>query len=239
MGIHGDAREAMTFRPMPLLTVLSVVSLVILMMLGSWQYQRYSEKMARPAIAQIDDEVARLEIAIDRAVAGNIQQVYGFADSEPIWRRYAPGYVVGTDTPVLVMIEATGGAVPVAEAISDLPSSISYDGILARKVQNNSAFNAKDNPDEDQWYTLAPDQMWRNLGLPGEPLVAEPIIMTVKNASDLSQSRLTANPYAFAKAIDPLPPERHFGYALTWWGMALGLIGVYVALHRSRGRLKF
>jgi surfeit locus 1 family protein len=47
------------------------------------------------------------------------------------------------------------------------------------------------------------------------------------------------NPYAFAKPLDPLPPERHFGYALTWWGMAIGLLGVYLALHHSKGRLRF
>jgi len=229
----------MTFRPMPVLTVLSVLCLIILVVLGNWQYQRYSEKMLQPSDEQIIETVERVEIEIDRSHAGNVQQVYGFADSEPIWRRYAPGRLTARDLPVLVMVEATGGAKPVPATIASLPTTLSFEGIVAEKIANDSAFNAQDDPGNDQWYSLAPERIWANLGLEGEPLVAEPVIMTVRNAADLTQSRLTPNPYAYAKPIDPLPPERHFGYALTWWGMAIGLIGVYVALHRARGRLKF
>jgi len=230
----------MTFRPMPVLSVLSAISLIILILLGSWQYERYSDKIASGPVEDLVEEVAtRLEIEIDQDFEGNIQQVYGFADSEPIWRRYAPGRLAETGELVLVMVEATAGAQPVAGALSDLPPSVSYEGILAQRQPSRGAFNAKDDPDADQWYTLAPARIWTNLGLEGDPLVAEPIIMTVRNAADLELSRLTVNPYAYSKPLDPLPPERHFGYALTWWGMALGLIGVYVALHRARGRLKF
>ena len=238
MGVDGNPRK-MTFRPMPLLTLLSVISLGILILLGNWQYQRYSDKIAQPAEATVAEQPERLDIELERDSAGNIQHVYGFADSEPIWRRYAPGRLSGSGERILVMVEATGGATSLPAPLSSLPETISYEGILARKVASSSAFNAQDNPDADEWYSLAPDLIWTHLGLEGTPLVAEPVVMTVRNAADLSQSRLTPNPYAFATPLDPLPPERHFGYALTWWVMALGLIGVYVALHRARGRLKF
>jgi surfeit locus 1 family protein len=36
-----------------------------------------------------------------------------------------------------------------------------------------------------------------------------------------------------------LPPQRHFGYAITWWGLAIALIGVYLAFHYQKGRLRF
>ena len=238
MGVDRDTRK-MTFRPMPVLTVLSGLSLAILILLGTWQYERYAEKKAAPSGQQVEAVVTRLELSIDRSEAVNIQQVYGFADSEPIWRRYVPGTVNATGEPVLIMVEATGGAQPVAGTVANLPATVAFDGILARKQASASAFNANDNPEADQWYALAPARIWAHLGRDGDPLVAEPIIMTVRNAADLDQSRLTANPYAYSKPLDPLPPERHFGYALTWWGMALGLLGVYVALHRARGRLKF
>lgn len=229
----------MTFRPMPILTALSALSLAILLLLGTWQYQRYSEKISAPVEEVIDEVAERLNIDINLDHPGNVQQLYGFADSEPIWRRYAPGILSATGEAVLVMVEATGGAQPVPAAISSLPKNVSYEGILTRKQASSSAFSANDAPEDDEWYALSPRRIWSNLGLEGDPRVAEPIIMTVRNAADLSQSRLTPNPYAYSKPLDPLPPERHFGYALTWWGMALGLIGVYVALHRARGRLKF
>ena len=40
----------MTFKPLPILTLFSVVALAILITLGNWQYARYHEK--RAAIGQ-------------------------------------------------------------------------------------------------------------------------------------------------------------------------------------------
>ncbi|MEM7328544.1 MAG: SURF1 family cytochrome oxidase biogenesis protein [Pseudomonadota bacterium] len=229
----------MTFRPMPVLTVLTLASLIILILLGNWQYERYTDKLTNPDAAEQAETSQKLRVEIDLAHPGNVQQVYGFADSEPIWRRYAPGQIEGTGETVLVMVEATGGAQPIPALISTLPDSITLDGLIAAKSPSSSAFSGRDDPDADLWYTLDRTKLADRLGLAEAPRVVEPIVMSVRNASDLSQSRQTLNPYAFSRPVDPLPPERHFGYALTWWGMALGLIGVYVALHHSRGRLRF
>lgn len=229
----------MTFRPMPLLTGLSLVSLVILVLLGNWQYERYAEKMARPAASERVDVPEPLNIKITTDHGGQVQQVYGFADSEPIWRRYAPGTLIGTDELILVMVEATGGPEAVALEIADLPETLSFEGVLSDREASDSAFSARDEPEAGIWYRLNPAGMAEMLAITPVPRVAEPIVMTVRNASDLSQARQTLNPYAYSKPLDPLPPERHFGYALTWWGMAFALIGVYLALHRARGRLKF
>ena len=45
------------------------------------------------------------------------------------------------------------------------------------------------------------------------------------------------NPFAQPGGSDVLPPERHLGYALTWWGLAGALVGVYLAFHARQGRL--
>lgn len=229
----------MSFRPMPILSLCSLVSLVILVLLGNWQYARYSEKMAAPPPQTQADKSERLVIEIARDNPNNAQQVYGFADSEPVWRRYVPGRVQGSDEIVLAMVEATGGAQPIATTISSFPETVTFEGIVSVKSSSSSSFSGRDEPEKDLWYTLDPTKLSARLGLSATPRVAEPVVMTVRNANDLSQARQTLNPYAFSKPVDPLPPERHFGYALTWWGMALGLIGVYVALHRAQGRLTF
>ena len=238
MGIDRKARR-MKFRPMPILTAMSVLCLIILILLGNWQYARYSEKIANPTPQEQIETGERLELVIDGSASGMAQQVYGFADSEPIWRRYVPARLVGSGEAVLAMVEATGGAQPVPVSLQDLPEKAIFEGVVSLKTASQSGFAGRDDPENDIWYTLDPAKLAERLGLDGSPRVAEPIIMTVRNADDLSQSRQTFNPYAFAKPVDPLPPERHFGYALTWWGMALGLIGVYVALHRAQGRLTF
>ncbi len=229
----------MTFRPMPILTALSVVSLVILVLLGNWQYERYSEKINAPPIEEQVEERTLLRVLIDTSHPGYAQQVYGFANSEPIWRRYVPGTLETTGETVIAMVEATGGPEPVPVRLSDLPETVTYEGVVSIKQPSNSAFASTDAPSENIWYSLNPEKLAKNLGLAGVPKVVEPVQMTVLNALDTTRARQTLNPYAFAKPLDPLPPERHFGYALTWWGMALGLFGVYVALHRARGRLKF
>ena len=229
----------MTFRPMPILTALSTISLIILITLGNWQYARYADKMANPTAIEQAQERKEISVTIDRAHPGNVQQVYGFADSEPIWRRYAPGTIQTSGEKVLVMVEATGGATPVPAAISDLPETVLFEGLVAEREVSSSRFSGRDDPANDTWYGLDPIALKDHLGLDETPKVAEPVLMSVRNAADTSQVRETFNPYAFAKPVDPLPPERHFGYALTWWGMALGLIGVYVALHHARGRLRF
>jgi len=229
----------MTFRPMPILTVLTGISLGILVLLGNWQYGRYAEKMARPPLAEQTNESVLISVAIDVESKANAQQVYGFADSEPIWRRYAPGTLDPSGDTVLVMVEATGGASPVPIAIRDLPETITFDGFVSDRAASGSAFAGRDDPENDIWYSLDPSALANRLDLSETPRVVEPVVMPVRNADQLSQVRQTLNPYAFAKPIDPLPPERHFGYALTWWGMAIGLIGVYLAFHHSSGRLRF
>ncbi|MEO1554619.1 MAG: SURF1 family cytochrome oxidase biogenesis protein [Pseudomonadota bacterium] len=224
---------------MPLLTVLSVISLGILILLGNWQYSRYADKMSNPTIAEQSEEKTTIRVVIDRTHPGQAQQVYGFANSEPIWRRYVPGVLEDSREPVLVMLEATGGAAPVPVSMADLPASVTFEGFVATRRASSATFAGRDDPENNIWYRLDPDEMAARLGLDQAPRIAEPVIMRVRNATDLTQDRNTLNPYAFAKPVDPLPPERHFGYALTWWGMALGLIGVYGALHHSRGRLRF
>ncbi len=39
-----------------------------------------------------------------------------------------------------------------------------------------------------------------------------------------ADGRATPNPFALAPGADALPPARHLGYALTWYGLALVLL---------------
>ena len=51
--------------------------------------------------------------------------------------------------------------------------------------------------------------------------------------------RAVSNPFALAPGADVLPPARHLGYAITWYGLALVLLAIYFAYHSSVGRLSF
>ena len=107
----------MSFRPLPLMSVLTIVSLAILIWLGNWQYGRYSEK-----VGKAPEEAAQFGpvlVDVDTANPGNTQQVYGIVDGEAVWRRYLPGRIDGQGELVLVLWDATSGTRPVPMAISD------------------------------------------------------------------------------------------------------------------------
>ncbi len=230
----------MTFRPMPLLTVLSLASLVILVLLGNWQYARYQAKLASLAQVTVEKQAEMLQLTIDISNPGEAQNVYGVMDGEPVWRRYVPAFLAD-GTLVMALLDATGGPNTVALSIGDLDASYVRQANILMRPTSRGAFALQDQPDTDEWYTFDADKLARNLGYKTDSAVpvVESLVVTVRNSADLNRARRTDNPYAFMEVLDPLPPERHFGYALTWWGMALGLIGVYLVFHHSNGRLRF
>ena len=227
----------MTFKPMPLLSVLTIASLIILVMLGNWKYARYAEKKAQGQVE--NDPFQTLSVEVDTSNAGFAQQVYGIVDGEAIWRRYVPGRINGDGPVVLLLWDAVAGTDPIPLQISDLSDFEGRANAFERPAQRGGLAGGS-NPERDLWYGFNAELMLNNLGYAQEAgRVVEPDTMRVVLGSDMSRSRTTENPYAMLTGRDPLPPERHFGYALTWWGMAIGLIGVYIAFHRSQGRLKF
>lgn len=229
----------MTFRPMPVLSLLSVISLGILIWLGNWQYARFETKRAPDyqdggALAQFETVTMRLH----PGATGNVQNVQAILTGETVWRRYVP-VLIGEEL-ALYPYEAIGGINPVGQALGavDLPDEATVN--MFRKPAERGVFTAKDQPEQDMWFTRDGAAMAANMGLDGQdPLYAEPRQLTVRLGADESRVRAADNPYAYAQTRDPLPAERHFGYALTWWGMAIGLLGVYLVFHHSRGRLRF
>jgi len=221
----------MTFRPLPVMTALAVASLVILVLLGNWQYERYSEKRSAapedlPDLVEISGTVPDLP---DRSV----QHVYGIADAEPIWRRYVPLRLSGSGETVLLALDATGGPRPVQ---SSVPDGLDYSGAV-RLFERDSRSSQRNRPEDNSWYVFDLQGILDAYALgPEVERVAEPVELVIRNADDLTRTRTTANPYGAPQPIDDLPPERHFGYALTWWGLAVALFVMYFVFHASQGR---
>ncbi|MEM1037158.1 MAG: SURF1 family cytochrome oxidase biogenesis protein [Pseudomonadota bacterium] len=230
----------MTFRPMPILTVLSIISFAILIMLGNWQYERYSQK-ADPAFK---DGAAlatfeTVEVMLHPDAAGNVQQVNAILNGEAVWRRYVP--VLIESEAAMLALDATGGIDPIAMPLNavQIPATLRVNRF--KKPAQRSWVTNPDRPEQDIWFTRDAAGMAANTGLTidGDPFLAEPEFLIVRFAEDLSRTRQADNPYAYEQTRDPLPAERHLGYALTWWGIAIGLIGIYVVMHTSTGRLRF
>ena len=100
--------------------------------------------------------------------------------------------------------------------------------------------STEDDPAAGLFYSFDPVELAKTL--PADlaakvgPRVFEPETLL---RTDGAMPEPVVNPFAQPQLNERLPPERHFGYALTWWGLAIGLIGVYLALHHQRGRLRF
>ncbi len=221
----------MMFRPLPILTVCAVAGIAVLIMFGNWQWGRYTTKMARrdapPVWAML--EGVRLP--------GTERIVYTYVDGTSAWRQVAA-------------IEAGGAVVFVPERITqaidppqivpgpDEPQQIALRG-LWRPGEQPHAFSAADDAGQGVFYTFNPAALAASLALlagkPVEPRIFEPEII-VQNQGGVD--RAVANPRADPVSDDRLPPERHFGYALTWWGLAAALAGVYLVFHHQRGRLR-
>jgi len=225
--------------------LMTLVMLGILIGLGVWQLQRLTWKLG--ILAQIDHAEASAAIPLpDRpsqfqkvAVSGTLRPgavlLYG-ADVrdtpqgpqmggqliQPLLRAGAPPILIdrgwvpdrsppGTDTP-----PAQGG-----------PARI--EGYI-RLPDHPGPFTPKDDPPRHRAYTLDPHAMAAALGLPS---AAPFTLIAMGPAQD--------NVYPAPATALPRPPNDHFGYALTWFGLAATLAGVFGAwasgvLRTARGR---
>ncbi|MEM7767329.1 MAG: SURF1 family cytochrome oxidase biogenesis protein, partial [Pseudomonadota bacterium] len=205
----------MMFRPMPLMTVLTIASLVVLIVLGNWQWSKYADKIGRDP-DQAADAPAAMPLGFTAAMAPGMQpqRVYGIADGEAIWRRYILAERRDTGAPVLLAVDATGGANPVRTGLGLTPADLATPRDV-RIFPRPGGPSPRNKPDDDLWYKFDLSAILSHIGAPAGPIpVAEPVELTVRNAENPAQTRTTPNPYGAPKPIDPLPPERHFGYAL-------------------------
>ena len=83
------------------------------------------------------------------------------------------------------------------------------------------------------WFAIDLAAMGRNAGLDN---VADFYVTATYVGAD---GRASPNPFAHGPGVDPLPPARHMGYAITWYGLAMVLLVIYFAYHISTGRLSF
>lgn len=221
----------MRFKPLPVLTVLTVFALAVLLQFGNWQWRRFDEKRQAQATPA---EIVTLGPIVDSP--GGAVFLYGLLKGKQGWRIIravrigaAPhietvlvdtGFVAGLETPDLLATERTKPAA--------LAPGRSLTGTW-HKPTPPGPFAPR--PDPAQLAVYAWDIPFMIAALDLATPRAE-VFLLPYDGQDGSGG---LNP--FAAHADPLPPERHLGYALTWWGLAMALIAVYLAFHVRAGRL--
>jgi surfeit locus 1 family protein len=236
----------MTFRPFPGLTVACVLLFTILCGLGIWQLERLQWKLA--LIATVNGHMA--------SPPGSLDQIATMKPDDAQYRRVTlkgqfdhtrEAYVFTTDvsgaavyhvlTPFktddgkLLMVDR--GEVP-KEKLG--PASRAA-GNVAGEAEITGVWRA---PDAPGLFTPPPDlahRIWyardlASIAAAGHLTLSAPVVI---------EADATPNPGGWPKGGQTVVSFRnqHLSYAVTWFGLAVVLLGVWFSYHISKGRIAF
>lgn len=224
------------------LTVVCAAALALLVGLGTWQVRRLAWKEG--LIARAEAAAARAPESLDRVLAEGgdpefrrvsvtcrglagapFVELQSIRNGEPGVRLISLCRVDGAGRPYLIdrgfvteTISARPGPVPEARR-----GDVTLMAQLRRTPPPGALSPA---PDGDRFFTRDTAAMARALGA----AEAEPLTLFALASTDPDW-----------RALEPSAPpaalsNNHLGYALTWFGLAIVLIGFYVALLRRRLR---
>jgi surfeit locus 1 family protein len=219
------------FRPLLIMSLFSLIAFAVLIMFGRWQWERYEQKRAAA-----EAPVAEMTIENFQPLPDAIQFVYGVRPDtrEQGWRVFAP--VAFGDTIIFVDADFIAEITPPNPAEVRVPAQLRLSAPITGatiRPEPPAPLTLSPRPLQRLWFAIDLPAMGRNGGLEN---VANYYITASYVGAD---GRATRNPFALAPGADSLPPARHLGYALTWYGLALVLIVIYFAYHASVGRLSF
>lgn len=223
------------------LTIAVAICLAILVGLGVWQLQRlkWKEGLLRQIAALENASAQPLGTVLARGKAGadisftRVSTLCPDLETRPVLRLFTvaeggvAGYRLITACPL-----ASGpyGSILVdrgfvAQLGDDLPRNIPGQPIsqpvvgVLRGGGERSFVTPKNRADQNQWYWRDVDAMARALHAP--------------NPAPLYLMLETPAPASGVPRPSPLPPNipnNHLGYAITWFGLAGALLGVYLGM---------
>jgi surfeit locus 1 family protein len=233
----------MSFRPYPGLTIACALLFAGLCGLGLWQLERLQWKLA--LIAQVNAHMAAAPVPLDRIMT--------MRPDEAPYRRVTLGgrfdhaheaYVFTTDagaavyhvlTPFTVrdgrVLMVDRGEVPKEK----LDPATRASGNVAGETHITGVWRVPDAPGA---FTPPPDgahRIWyaRDLAAIAAAdhlTLAAPVVIEADRAP---------NPGGWPRGGQTVVSFRnqHLSYAVTWFGLALGLLGIWLAYHISKGRI--
>jgi len=225
------------------LTVATAVALAILIGLGAWQLQRLKWKEgllahvaalqhapARPIEPALDDlargrdvDFTRVRVTCPGLATAPFLELFGLKDGEP-GARLVSACPVASLRYRTVLVDRGFVADTVAERPRvDRAESAPVELVGVLRTPDRATFVTPKNPSgaAGRWFSRDVPAMARALGAPP---AAAPIFLFAETSS---------NPQFAALRPAPLPaeiPNRHLEYALTWFGLAAALAGVYLAV---------
>ena len=235
----------MKFRPFFWPTFFTVPAVVLLISLGTWQLSRLAEKTE--LIEQFEQRSNSSAISIfqvSKPVEGfEFQRVVAKGKYLNQSEIYLTGrtYEGNAGFHVVTPFSTSDGVIlinrgwvseayrePSTRPFSLIEGETLVEGIL-RLPGRKGYFVPENEPEAGFWFTLKPAEIAQHLKQ--EDMIKNYYIDVIRTGDIITL------PIAAEVNIDV--PNSHFNYALTWFGLALALIGVYLAFHYQNGRLYF
>ena len=236
----------MVFRPAFWMTICASVALMLLLALGCWQLYRLQWK--NELIAEFEARAHGKAVDV-REIAPDLPPRYQRVVADGVWLHEYEVQLTGR------VFEGTAGyhiITPLVLRDGDIvfvnrgwvsqdyraPQSrvwtletgqVRVEGII-RLPAKRGRFVPANAPEKNDWFTLAVGEISLHHELEGE-LEAQVIDGFTIDALRRDDT------LPIGAAVDIALPNNHWQYALTWFGIALGLVGIYVAWHAQAGRL--
>jgi surfeit locus 1 family protein len=229
------AAELRTFRFRPGIgaTLAALAGIAALLALGTWQLQRLAWKTG--LIARMESQLALPAVPLERVgadaefrrvtVTGRYRHDLAFAkgaetESSELGARLVTPLTLADGR--LLLVER--GWLPerlLPPAEIEPAGEVSLEGVL-RRPGSAGTFTPANQPEQRRWYWYDPAALKILLG-------AEPMGMVL--ALDRPDTALPL-PRLLPTRVDL--PNKHLGYAITWYGLAAALLGVYLVFGLTR-----
>ncbi len=235
------ASLARQFRPGWLLTILVAAALAVLVTLGTWQVQRLQWKLdlierveaglaAEPLLLPGDMDAIR---SLDRrpvTATGTLRFDLAFAKGSeqkggiPGARLIVP---LERDDGIPILVDLGWVPEPVSDHFGDSPEpDAALTGTLhLDHPRAKPPFRPANEPEFRRWFWLDTAALREWTGL-SDLAVAT----LVRSPDGVERTPPIADPPAMTLSND------HLGYALTWYGLALGLFVIYLLMGRARAK---
>jgi len=237
----------MHFRPLFWPTFFALPAFIVLLGLGTWQMQRLEWK--NDLIASFEERASAPPIALPLADAMSpemefrrLSRVGSFDHTREVFmtgRTYEGNAGFHIVTPFTLedgrTVLVNRGWVsesyrePAKRMFSLIEGQTTVEAIL-RLPAKKGYFVPENDPAGGFWFTLVPEQIAVHLGL-GDGAVTD------YYAAAIRTSDVVSLPIAARTKLNLR--NSHLSYAITWYGIALALLGVYLAFHHQAGRLGF
>ena len=226
--------------------ILTLIALGVLLSLGNWQMQRMAwkadliklvnERVASPAISfkELVQRSSNLEDIRFQPV--RLSGIFDHSEERHYFLPYKGKVGWHVITPFVLTSGETvlvdRGFVPNAlkeakERPKGLIAGLQEIEGLVRLSEERNYFSPLNDVRQNKWYVRDLKELYGSLKRPEDGQSSWPFMVDQKRTS-------TSGEWPLPGVTKVTFTDKHFGYALTWYGLALTLIGVFLAFAYSR-----